>query len=342
MDTDLLSRVGLMDQVAGIRHYRLADGVGAGASVFAVHNRAGLRYTVVAEKCLDLFDFQYRGVNFAFRSKNGLVHPGRIGPQADDFYTSWGGGMLATCGLANVGVACEDEGLHPIHGRIGSAPARLVQADERWVGDDLMLEVRAEMSESRLYGRNLTLRRCVSTSLDSKSVQVRDEVTNLAATEEPIFLLYHVNIGHPLLDEDTMVGWNAELDDTSVPFRMGAPTSGVPMATTLHRDGTQAAAAVVVNERLSLGLGIEWDRDQLPFMHQWRNRAPGDYVLAIEPATCPVSGRVEALRSAQIPFLPGYGVASFGLTLTVLDGEEEIDGFIDRTGTNPATKREAG
>lgn len=340
MDTHLLSRVGLLDQVAGIRHYRQADGSGAGASLFTMHNLAGLRFSLVADKCLDLLEFEYRGVNFAFQSKNGLVHPHKVGPLADDFYTAWGGGMLATCGLSNVGDAVELDGLHPIHGRIGATPARLLQADERWEGDDLVLEVRAEMSETRLYSRNLRLRRCVSTSLHSKTVQILDDVTNFSATEEPVFLLYHINLGYPFLDQDTLVGWNAEVDEADVPARMGPPTSGVPMATTLHRGGSAEAAAVLINERLGLGLGIEWDRERLPYMHQWRNQAPGEYVLAIEPATCSLAGRAAALQAGEVPLLPGYGTARFGVTLTVLDGTDEVADFVNRTGARPRVERE--
>lgn len=339
MDRGLLRRVGSLDQVAGIRHYRVVGGAAEGTALFAVHNRAGLEYTVVADKCLDLFDFRYRGVNLAFRTKNGLVHPARVGSVADDFFNTWGGGMLATCGLANVGDACEEDGLHPVHGRIGNTPARLVQAEERWDEGDLVLEVAGEMSESRLHGRHLAMRRRVVTTLDSKAVEVRDEVTNLSEAEEPIFLLYHVNVGHPLLDEETHVWCNADDMDAPAAGPMGPPDAGTPMSTTLHRGGPQAAAAAVVNHRLGLGLGLEWDRGRLPLMHQWRNRSPGDYVLAIEPATCPVSGRAEALRGSPVPSLAGYSTASFGLTLTVLDGPDDIERFCDRAGLGPATPR---
>src|SRR5664279_5017314 len=120
---------------------------------------------------------------------------------------------------------------------------------------------------------------------------------------------------------------------------MGPPDAGTLMSTTLHRGGPQAAAAAVVNHRLGLGLGIEWDRGRLPLMHQWRNRAPGDYVLAIEPATCPVSGRVKALRGGPVPSLAGFSTASFGLTLTVLDGSDDIEQFCSRSGLGLATLR---
>ena len=340
MDRELLRRVGSLDQIAGIRQYRVAAGAGEGTTLFAVHNRAGLEYTVVADKCLDLFDFRYRGVNLAFRTTNGLVHPARAGSMADDFFNYWGGGMLATCGLANVGDACEEDGLHPVHGRIGNTPARLVQAEERWDQDDLRLEVAGEMSESRLHGRHLTMRRSVVTTLDSKAVEVRDEVTNLSEAEVPIFLLYHVNVGHPLLDDETDVWCNADCLDEPTGGPMGPPDAGTLMSTTLHRGGPQAAAAAVVNHRLGLGLGLEWDRGRLPLMHQWRSRTPGDYVLAIEPATCAVSGRAKALADGHVPLLAGFSTASFGLTLTVLDGSDDIERFCRRAGLGTATPGE--
>ena len=75
MNIQLLKQLGNIDQIAGIRESQLLRGRGEQIHIAEFYNAAGLRFTVVPDRCMDLFDFSYKGINFAFQSKNGLTSP---------------------------------------------------------------------------------------------------------------------------------------------------------------------------------------------------------------------------------------------------------------------------
>lgn len=328
----VLERVGSLDQVAGVRQYEIAAGPAKGVTMYSVHNRAGLDFSVVADKALDIFDLRYRGMNLAFHTTNGLVHPHRWSPSDEDFYVTWGGGLLATCGLTNIGPSCQAGGHHPIHGRIATIAAHLPTATQRWEGDDLVLEVSGEAHETNMLGRHLVLRRTVSTTLDSRTILVQDTVANLAAEPEPLFLLYHVNIGYPLLDEGSTVLVNAADCDATEAEVLPAPHLGGSVTTTTWTGGTRRAAAVLVGREGDLGLALAWDRQELPYFHQWRSLVPGGYVVGLEPATTPLDGRDTVMSAGVAPLVPPYGSLGFSLAITVLDGADDIEQFCQSAG----------
>ena len=103
MNVELLKQLGNIGQIAGIRESRLLRGRGEGIAIAEFYNAAGLRFTVVPDRCMDLFDLSYKGVNLGFQSKNGLTSPQAFCPSDGEFSEQWPGGMLVTCGLGNVG-----------------------------------------------------------------------------------------------------------------------------------------------------------------------------------------------------------------------------------------------
>ena len=59
------------------------------------------------------------------------------------------------------------------------------------------------MREGELFGENLVLRRSIETVYGFKTVAIIDEIENQGFRDEPLMLLYHINIGYPLLDAGT-------------------------------------------------------------------------------------------------------------------------------------------
>lgn len=88
-----------------------------------------------------------------------------------------------------------------LHGRISHTPASNVSREERWDEEGCVLLARGEVRESRVFGPNLMLRRTVSARLGEPNLRVEDEVENEGFRPEPLMLLYHVNLGWPLLDK---------------------------------------------------------------------------------------------------------------------------------------------
>ena len=68
---NLLRRVGSMQQLAYVRPMTYGEGRTSGLKAYEVKN-GPLQYKVLADKCLDVGEFSYKGVNFSFLSKPGL------------------------------------------------------------------------------------------------------------------------------------------------------------------------------------------------------------------------------------------------------------------------------
>ena len=89
----------------------------------------GIDARLLPDRGLDCFGAWYRGVPLAWVSAVGERGPlgGRL--RDDDWLLGFGGGLVATCGLRNVGAPSEGHGLH---GEISHQPAREVRV-ARWV-----------------------------------------------------------------------------------------------------------------------------------------------------------------------------------------------------------------
>jgi hypothetical protein len=76
-----------------------------------------------------------------------------------------------------------------------------VSFNETWNGDDCSLQVEGEIRQVRVFGENLRLKRRITTGLGGNYISIRNGVENPGAATSPLMLLYHINLGFPLLDE---------------------------------------------------------------------------------------------------------------------------------------------
>ena len=203
---DLLERVGDMSQLAGFRHVEYCSGRGKGSEAFEAYNAAGLSFSVMLDKCLDIFLLTYKGVNIGYISKNGVVSGSCYDASDGGFLRNWSAGMLSTCGLDNAGPSCEDQGIHHgMHGRISTLPTENICASAQWINDNYNISFSGEMRQSMVDGMNLRLRRQICTGLFDKEIVIQDVLENLEPLPEEFMLLYHFNFGYPLLDSGARV-----------------------------------------------------------------------------------------------------------------------------------------
>ena len=327
MDISLLKRLGNIDQIAGIRRQTTDEGL----RTIEVYNAAGLRYTLVADRALDLYDLSYKGVNFAFHTKNGLHAGHNYTPLGDEFFHYWSAGMLATCGLSSVGAGCSDEsGTHPIHGRIGQTPATQLSTSATWEDNDYRLAVSGEMAETRLYGRNLLLSRKIETGLNEKSIHICDTLTNLGSSAEEFMLLYHVNVGHPLLSErsrffSSPIEANQTAGNPAEPKTIDPPYDDAREQMYIHKAKTKTCIAGLLNDELQLGFYLTFETEPLPMLLEWKHFRSGDYVLGIEPCNCYCMGRSKEREHGTLPVIGAYETIRYHLTLGIADGKQEMD-----------------
>ena len=334
---DLMKRVGSMQQAAYIRPLTYAEGRSAGLKAYEVKN-GPLCYRLLADKCLDMGEFSYRGVNFNFLSKPGLQGPGAYDTRGDEAIRSIMGGMFFTSGIESICAPCTIDGVeYPMHGRMRSTPGEHLSADAFWAEDGYHLKAGAEMREAALFGENMILRRSVETVYGQKTVTVTDVFENEGFRDEPLMLLYHINLGWPFLDEGLRLhlptrkvtprdagakGHEGEYD------RMDPPKDNEPEYVFIHdlkTDGEGGTCAIAVNEGLKLGFQIGWNTKNLPFFMEWKSTASGDYVIGLEPANSSVYGRPWHEERGSVHRLAPFASETNVLTFTVLDGEREID-----------------
>ena len=333
MDVQLLKHLGNIDQIAGIRESRLTSGRGEGIAIAEFYNAAGLRFTVLPDRGMDIYDFSYNGQNLSFQSKNGLVSPQACTPQKGEFSHNWPGGMLVTCGLDNVGSYNEDAGVYPTHGRYSSLPAKFFGAVAKWEGDNYLLRAEGEVHQTQMYNRHLSLHRTIETGLYDKKIILHDVITNYEDHDESFMLLYHFNFGYPLLQQNSWVKTSGKVIRALSPLatdkkKMLPPIDGREEELYLISDFGEYAAGVLYNEELELGAYVAFDTKSLPNMLEWKNMKSHDYVLALEPCNTWGHNRSQALRQGEIAVLPPYTKVETHLELGVLEGLKEIREFI--------------
>jgi hypothetical protein len=142
-------------------------------------------------------------------------------------------------------------------------------------------------------------------------------------------MLYHFNLGFPLLGEQTTIGLpsadseaRGEGAELAACGRWSAPNAAVNEAVYYHdlrrdaadRDGM--AHADICNPVFPAGgsfrpvkVTLSWSMDTLPILVQWRMPGAGEHVLGLEPANCRVEGReAEAKRGGPQLLAPGASV----------------------------------
>ena len=195
--------VGNENQLLTARRVTYTEGMSQGVKAIELRNSAGLYATCVEDQCLNLFDFSYKGINFAFQQKNGLVSGRYFNGGAPEFNYYWPAGMMYTCGLLNVGPGgvMRDGMFHPDHGRIGAMPATNVAVCR----DENGVTITGTVREGMLAGYDLELKRTIRFPANEKRIVFEDALTNLEPQAVEFMLLYHTNLGYPLLSPESRV-----------------------------------------------------------------------------------------------------------------------------------------
>lgn len=347
---ELLRRVGRLDQVGGVRLVTLGEGSARGVRMLEF--RTGpLVFDVLVDRALDIGRCELTGVPVAWQAAPGVVAPWYAEHEDWSWFRSWGGGLMVTCGLDHTLGPGEDSATHfdqphirttqrfPLHGRVGSIPARLTGHGETWLDDRCVLWAEGEVLQATVYGEQLLLRRRIEADLGGASIRVSDTVENVGHTPVSHMLLYHCNLGYPLLDDgsELLIAAHATTTDYGVPVAgyrtMGPPVARATEACFEHDliaepDGSVPAA--LVNRRLGVGMGVVSRIGQLPFLTVWRMLGEGEYGVALEPGTNRDTGRWDArARDELITLEPGER-RSYDLAFEGLVGGDEIGRFEER------------
>ncbi len=320
----LRERVGSMEQLADLRHCVLDDGSERGNRIVEVNNGSGLRFTINLERALDLVDASFQGIPLAWKSCNGLPSPQFSEPTGIGWLRNWSGGLLTTCGLRNVGAPCEVDGeAFGLHGRVSNIPAYEVCCHKGWKNGRYTLQVSGKVRQASVFGEKLELQRKISTCMGENSVVVEDTVINRGFAVSPLMLLYHINLGYPLLGENTILTTDEHQitprDEVAVAglkewMRCGMPQPGFAEQVFYHElpaDPDGMANIIATNPDIGLAFQLEYRQRELPYLVQWKQLGQGEYVLGLEPANCFPEGQ-QAMRDRQLlrEIAPGESVST--------------------------------
>ena len=270
-------RISNYQQIGSLRRYSLLDGTAQGLEVLDCDN-GKIRFLLNVSKACDVMQLYHNGQNVSFISKNGFTK------REIPFLNRFEGGMLYTCGLDNVGGR---EG-YELHGTFHNTPAQIVHAS----CDEQGICVEAIIRNSALFGQNLVMTRKIFTAMGSDNVTLEDTLVNEGHLAAEYCLLYHINVGYPMLDAGARLvadfvkctprtPWSKE---NIVAYKeMVQPTAGEEeMCYYLELARPEIS---LVNDKLNKKLTVSYTPETLPHFVEWKSMVCGDYALGLEPAT---------------------------------------------------------
>jgi hypothetical protein len=337
----LRDRIGDLSQIAGIRRMTLQDGREAGVRTAEVRTGSGLRYFVTIDRGMDISLADYRGIPLSWRSGHGDVHPSYFNPVGTGWADSFPGGLMTGCGMTYVGAPCTDNGEQlGLHGRLSSTPAKDVSIRNIENEARGSFEVTGTIHEISFFGYHIVLRRTIQSGFGESAIHVSDSFRNIGTSPAPFMMLYHINLGWPLLDVGSKFYINCE---KSVP-RDQAARRGINNCTSFEEpydrydeqvfyhnvrsDNEGFAHAVLYNRDLELALHIRYRKRELPRLVQWKMMLKGYYVLGIEPANCLVEGRHKERERGTLKFLQPDEEVQQALSIMVHEGNGEINSLL--------------
>ncbi|MCR5748225.1 MAG: aldose 1-epimerase family protein [Lachnospiraceae bacterium] len=308
------SYIGHDSQLYGIEEHRLIGGKGDGMRLYEINNGRGLELTVSPDRNGDITRLRFKGINMSYMSPCGYVAPAYYDSIGSNWLNSFTAGFLTTCGLNGVGTPCTDNGEEiPLHGSIANIPCENSYYEE----EDGKLVVRTVTKDETIFGRKLRLKREICVSTKENLFNIKDIIENTGDKEEPFEILYHMNMGYPLLDEDSVLDIPSKevkarddhaADDINNWMHMEKPTAGYQERCYYHAfDQTSDCITVSISQpKIGSKLSISFDAKNLDGFVEWKMMGVRDYVLGLECGNCYPDGRAAMRETGMLKFIaPG-------------------------------------
>jgi hypothetical protein len=349
---EIAERAGMLSQFAGVRLMELSDGVERGIRMLEFRTGSGLRFTALVDRALDIADCEFKGRAIGWNSPAGFRHPG-LHEYEGEGGLAWArsfSGLLVTCGLDHILFMNEvpaDNYVyspkktvgHSLHGRISTIPGKLTGYGEEWRGDECVLWAEGIVQQSAVFGEDLHLIRRIEADVGGKDIRITDRVVNHGFYKTPHMYCYHINVGHPVLDEGSRylapikdVVWAAHAGEAyrrqSVGYRtLPAPKLDFHEQVWQHELGSDSSGkqfVALVNDRVGIGFEVATRKDQFPCLYEWQNLQAGQYALGIEPSTNHVLGNNAARERGEMIWLQHGEEKRYDSVFRVLDGKDDI------------------
>lgn len=329
-----------------IHRFLLSGGRRDGVELLVVDSGA-VRAVILPTRGMSLWRADMDGINCSWRSPvDGPVHPMWV-PMSEPSGLGWLDGfdeLLVRCGLRNFGApdfAPNGQLTYPLHGRIGNLPAEEVSLDVDT--EHSLLYVRGRVVESRFLQFNLQMSVEYIFAFGQPTIAVNDRIKNVSANPGSMQMLYHINIGRPLLEAGSklhlgahrIVARNARAAQGIKHWdTYDGPTPGYEEQVYFSKsvgDNNGWASALLTSKTASQGFAVHYDTSTLPFFTQWKNTvAEADgYVTGIEPGTGFPNPRSFEQSKGRVVQLAGGAEITFRLKLEGIVGNSKIQQLIN-------------
>ncbi len=332
-----------MTQLCGLKRYRLTEGRADGVDAVDVRTGAGLNYTVLPGRGMDIAWTEYKSVPISYMSSTGVNSASLYQSEGMEWLNNFFAGLLTTCGFSNVGGPCEN--VHPVigkrtlglHGKLTNIPASEVSTFEGWEDGKYVMRVSGKMRESCLHGENITLRRTITSILGENKIVLHDFIENESNRVQPCMLLYHMNLGYPVLSDNSRLVVSSsnikaaseeaqkEIDNYNT---FSEPIFGIAERCYFHQlkaDKNGNTRVAVINDELDLAVVFTYKPEQLNCLTEWKMLNEGEYVLGIEPGTSNPIGRERAEQEGSLKTLQSGEIFEVDICIEIIDGKENIE-----------------
>ncbi len=339
---ELRSRLGHESQIGGVSKTELQDGNLKGTETIDFRTGSGLNFQVLPSRGMDIGLAEYQGKALAWRSRTGEVEPSYLGDIGFEARRGSYGGLMCTCGYSNVGVPNDDHGVsYGLHGRAQLSPAKAVHADAYWKGDEYIMFCEGKVEELDKFQEYFQNYRRIETSLGSKTIKVHDKITNLSFDPQAHMILYHCNMGFPLVSAHTklyapsLTRQNRDADTIDFDWQTYYPQPQKQNEEVLYhtmKDNKGLVTMALINETPNeerWGLKFSYTIENLPRFVHWRQPSPGAYVIGLEPSNCWADGRHAHRMRDDLVILQPQETREYSLEFTVLSNEKEVESCLE-------------
>ncbi len=303
--------IGNSFQVRGAERYILQGGKGDGMHFINVRNGLGLEAWISVDRAGDISRLIVDGKNMGFFSPCGYVAPQYYDDKGLGFLKSFTAGFITTCGLTAVGSPCIDDGEElGLHGTVSHIPAEVCAIEE----DDEALTIKLKVVDGIIFGKKLVLTRIYRFSYTENTFEMEDTVLNEGESQSPYMILYHCNMGYPLLTENSVIkiphNSVKARDDHAQKYIDSSLLSDTPQPQYQERcyyydvKETDGIAKVgIYSDDANIGLVMSYDKAELDCFTQWKMLGEKDYVMGLEPGNCNADGREVTRKNGLLKFL---------------------------------------
>ncbi len=175
------------------------------------------------------------------------------------------------------------------------------------------------------------LKRTVTIRYGVNEIDLQDRVLNDGFETSPLMVLYHFNMGYPLLSEGSKLLLPTQkvtprtqhaAEHAEEYLEITSPAAGYEEMCYYHdlkADENGWASAGIYNPEENLGLKILFDKRNLDHFVQWKMLAKGTFVTGLEPCNATINGMTDARENGSLKTIAPGEEKEFHLKVRVFE-----------------------